>query len=105
MSDPFWDDLDKTLPQVHRGEPGWAHQRGKVMSLLRAGGNARQRVAALVAAGAFAAALAVVLRERPVQISTPPIASMPTDDLEFLETAPLLENLDELQDATELDRA
>lgn len=106
MSDPFWDDLNKALPRARRGEAGWAHQRGKVLSLRRGGARAPRRLAGLVAAGAAAAALALVFQLKPTAPPVaPPSASMPADDLDFLETAPLLEHLDELEDAAELDRA
>ncbi len=106
MSDPFWDDLNKALPRARRGEPGWAHQRGKVLSLLRGGGAAPRRVAGLLAAGTLAAGLILVLRNKPATPpETPPTASMPADDLDFLEMTPLLEHLDELEDAVELDNA
>ena len=104
MSDPFWDDLNKALPRARRGEPGWAHQRARVMSMLHGGARAPKRLAALLAAGTVAVALAFVLRGKPAP-EAPPTASMPGDDLDFLETTPLLEHLDELQDAVELDRA
>ena len=106
MSDPFWDGLNKALPRVRRGEPGWAHQRGKVLSLLRGGARAPRRLAGLLAAGTLAAALVLVFRSRPAPPpEAPPTASMPADDLEFLEMTPLLEHLDELEDAVELDKA
>ncbi len=106
MSDPFWGDLNDSLPRVRRGEPGWAHQRSKVLALTRGGLRAPRRLAGLLAAGVFAGALALVLRVKPAApVSAPPSASMPSDDLDFLEAAPLLENLDELEDSPELDHA
>ncbi len=106
MSDPFWDDLNKALPRARRGEPGWAHQRGKVMSLLRGGARESRRLTGLLAAGALAAGLFLVLHKKPAPApELPPMASMPSDDLDFLEMTPLLEHLDELQDAVDLDRA
>ena len=106
MSDPFWDDLNKALPRARRGEPGWAHQRGKVLSLLRAGTRASRPLTGLIAAGALAAGLFLVLHKKPAPTpEAPPMASMPSDDIDFLEMTPLLEHLDELQDAVELDHA
>lgn len=106
MSDPFWDDLNEALPRVRRGEPGWAHQRGKVLSLLRGGARAPRRLAGLLAAGALAAALVLVFRNKPeAPPETQPTASMPAEDVDFLEMTPLLEHLDELEDAVELDKA
>lgn len=101
MSDPFWDRLDDALPRARRGAPGWAHQRAKVLTAVRAPAPAlRGRVAGLLAAGVAAAALAFVLRRTP-----PPPAAAPlmTEEIEFLDSAPMLENLDELLDAPELD--
>lgn len=106
MSDPYWEDLDRALPRVRRGEPGWAHQREQVLARLHADARAPRRLAGLLAAGAVAAALAFVLRTKPaVPLPAPPSASMPSDDLDFLETTPLLEHLDEIMDAPELDHA
>ena len=105
MSDPFWDELNKALPRARRGEPGWARARAGVRSLLHEG-RAPRRLASLVAAGALAAALVLVFRGKPARPpEAPPSASMPADDLDFLEATPLLERLDELQDAPELDHA
>lgn len=106
MSDPFWDDLNKALPRARRGEPGWAHQRGKVLSLLRTGTRASRPLTGLLAAGTLAAGLFLVLHKKPAPTpDAAPMASMPSDDLDFLEMTPLLEHLDELEDAVELDRA
>lgn len=108
MSDPFWDDLNKALPRSRRGEPGWAHQRGKVLSLLRGGGRPPRRLAGLITAGTLAAGLFLMLHKKPEPApmpEAPPMASMPSDDIDFLEMTPLLEHLDELQDAAELDHA
>ncbi|MEK7390182.1 MAG: hypothetical protein AAB036_10850 [Elusimicrobiota bacterium] len=102
MSDPFWDDLDKALPRARRGEPGWEHQRGKVLALLRGQARAPRRLAGLLAAGTVTVALAFVLRDKPAP-DAPPTAAMPSDELDFLEETPLLEHLDQLQDAPELD--
>ena len=105
MNDPFWDELNKALPRTRRGEPGWAHQRAKVMSLLRTGSAAPRRVAGMLAAGLAAAALVFVFRSKPIILPEAPSASVPTEDLDFLEHAPLLEHLDELMDAQVLDHA
>ena len=104
MSDPFWDDLNKALPRARRGEAGWAHQRAKVLSLVR-GGRAPRRAAGVLAAGLAAAALVLVFRNKPAAPPEAPSAAMPSEDLDFLESAPLLEHLDELEDAPELDHA
>lgn len=105
MSDPFWDELNKALPRTRRGEPGWAHQRAQVRSLLHGGTRARA-IGSLLAAGMAAAALVLAFRDKPaLSPEALSAASMPADDLDFLETASLLEHLDELQDAVELDPA
>ncbi len=103
MSDPFWDELNASLPRARRGEPGWARLRSATLSRLRARCVAPRRLAGVLAAGLAAATLVFVLRGKPP--TTAPTASMPAEDLEFLETAPLLEHLDELIDAPELDHA
>lgn len=103
MSDPFWDDLDAALPRDRRPEPHWARRRAKVRAALSATRWPR-RAASVLAAGMAAAALALLLR-RP---APPPVPAAPTalaEDLEFLEAAPLLENLDEIMDSPELDNA
>lgn len=105
MNDPFWDELDKALPRVKRGEPGWAHQRGKVLSLARGEGRAPRRAAGLLAAGLAGAALVLVFRSRPAAPPEARSTAMPSEDLDFLEAAPLLEHLDDLLDAPELDHA
>jgi hypothetical protein len=76
------------------------------MSLLRGGTRSPRRLAGLLAAGALAAGLFLVLHRKPAPTpDAPPMAAMPSDDIDFLEMTPLLEHLDELQDAVELDRA
>jgi hypothetical protein len=106
MSDPFWDDLNKALPRARRGEPGWALRRGQVLSLLHEAARAPRHLAGLLAAGALAAVLVLALHRKPARApEAPPSASMPADDLDFLEATPLLEHLDEIQDAAELDHA
>ncbi len=106
MKDPFWDELNEALPKARRGEPGWAHQRARVLAALRGGSRTPRRLAGLVAAGALAAGLVFILQIKRAPVpEPPPSASMPSDDLDFLEAAPLLEHLDELQDAPELDHA
>lgn len=104
MSDPFWDDVNKALPRARHGEPGWAHQRAKVMSLLRTGTRSSRPLTGLITAGALAGGLFLVFHKKSVP-ETPPMASMPSDDIDFLEMTPLLEHLDELEDAAELDHA
>ncbi len=101
MSDPFWDELNSSLPRAKRGEAGWAHQRSKVMGALRGGPAPRRGAARALAVGLAAAALLVALARRP---AAPP-AHVPSEDLEFFESAELLENLDELIDSPELDKA
>ena len=105
MNDPFWNELDKALPRARRGEAGWAHQRAKVLSLLRAGSAAPRRFAGVLAAGLAAAGLVFVFRSKPAAPPDTASAVMPSEDIDFLESAPLLEHLDELMDAPELDHA
>ncbi len=104
MSDPFWDGLDKHLPRARRGEAGWAHQRAKILAAARGEARAPRRLAAGLAAGLALGALTLAVLRRPV-VTDPPAASAPAEELEFLESAPMLDHLDELLDATELDAA
>ena len=103
MSDPLWDELDKSLPRIKRGEQGWAHQRAKILSAAR-GQRAPQRLAAGLAGGLVLAALTFAVIRRPAVVETPAV-SVPADDLDMLESESMLDHLDELLDATELDRA
>ena len=103
MSDPFWDELDKALPRHKRGEPGWAHQRAKILAAVR-GERAPQRLAAGLAGGLVLAALTFAVIRRPSPVETPS-AEVQTEDLDMLESESMLDHLDELIDATELDRA
>lgn len=104
MSDPFWDDLDAALPRPRRGEANWAHRRAAVLALARGKGRAPRRLAAGLAAGLALAAMTFAVLRRP-PAPAPPAAVTPAEDLDLLESAPMLENLDELLDATELDHA
>jgi hypothetical protein len=104
VSDPFWDELNRALPRARRGEAGWSHLRAQVLALAR-GDRAPRRAAGVLAAGLAAAALVLVFRHIPPPAPEAPAAFMPSENLDFLESAPLLEHLDELEDATELDHA
>lgn len=104
MSDPFWDDLDQSLPRHKRGEAGWSHQRAKILSTVRGEAAPARRLTAGLAAGLAVAALtfAVVRRDLP---EPPPAAHAPADELELMEHAHMLDHLEILLEAEELDPA
>lgn len=105
MSDPFWDEVDAALPRVRRGESSWASRRAQVRSLSRGGKPVRLSPAGVLAASLAAAALALIIQRSlspsPSPLSEPAIIA---EDMDFLESAPLLEHLDVLLDAPELDQ-
>lgn len=103
MSDPFWRDVDAALPRTRRGEPGWARLRGRVLALARGEEVQARRWPAALAAGLALGAIVLTLGRPPAAPAG--LRGVPSEDLEFLEHAPLLESLDELLDAPELDRA
>jgi hypothetical protein len=103
VSDPFWDELGKALPRHRRGEPGWADRRRAILAAARGEGSPRPRMAAGLAAGALMAALTFAVLRRPV--IAPPPAPGAQEELEMLESESMLEHLDILLEATELDAA
>ena len=98
MSDPFWD--DRTRPPRPAGEPGWAHQRGKVRRFCERHAGIASTTGP-IAAGAPAAGLFLVLTAG-ADAGSAADGVHASDDIDFLEMTPLLEHLDELQDAVEL---
>ncbi|MDX6769915.1 MAG: hypothetical protein SF051_10305 [Elusimicrobiota bacterium] len=104
MSDPFWDELGRSLPRPRRGEAGWSRRRAEILSSVRGEARAPRRVAAGLAAGLAMTVVAFAVLRRPLP-QDPPAAAVPAEELDLLEAAPMLDHLDELLDATELDPA
>ena len=103
MSEPFWDELGKALPRPRRGEAGWGHRRAAILSAAKGVASPRPRMAAGLAAGALMAALTFAVLRRPVTAPAP--APGGQEELEMMEAVPMLDHLDELLDAVELDGA
>lgn len=102
MSDPFWDEVDRQLPRHRRGAEGWAHRRKSILAAVKGEKAPRPRLAAGLAAGVVMAALTFAVLRKP---AAPPPAPAPSEDVEMMEAAPMLDYLDELIDAVELDKA
>lgn len=103
MSDPFWDELGKALPRPRRGEPGWAARRAAILSAAKGRRRESPRLAAGLAAGLAMAALTFAVLRRPTGVPAP--APGAPEELEMLENEGLLEHLDILLEAEELDAA
>lgn len=103
MSDPFWDELGRALPRPRRGGPGWAARRASILAAVRGDAPPRPRLAAGLAAGALMAALTFAVLRRPVTAPAP--APGAPEELEMLEAETMLEHLDILLEASELDAA
>lgn len=103
MSDPFWDELGNALPRPRRGEPGWAQRRRDILAAAKGGPRETPRLAAGLAAGLVVAALTFAVLRRPLAVPSP--APGAPEELEMLENEGLLEHLDILLEAEELDAA
>jgi hypothetical protein len=103
VSDPFWDELGRALPRHRRGEPGWAQRRRAILAAVRGDASPRPRMAAGLAAGALMAALTFAVLRRPATAPVP--APGAPEELQMLEDESMLEHLDILLEAAELDAA
>jgi hypothetical protein len=104
MSDSFWDGLDRRLPRPRGGPAAWSSRRARILAAVRGESPAPGRATVGLAGGLVMAALAFAVLRGPGP-ATPPTAAAPSEELELMEAVPMLEDLDVLLDATELDPA
>ena len=100
MNDEFWNRL-ASLAQARRSEAFWSAQRRRVFARLHGRSPRWLPVPALAAAAIFAG---LVLWRRSARPPAPP-AVVPAQQWEFLESIDMIDHLDVLRNARELDRS